>query len=353
MNVSESFLTWRGTRKQLRRNLRLAATFEEWCTYAKDLDTYLGNDEWCETDRYAYYDYKLIRKVWLSLRTARISNDLEATKATLETCVKANFSGIESARLYSQTYYGTKLLINGYVDEVELAIKRLLESSSIPRDEKKQIFRRWQTNYGRTALCLSGGACFAYYHFGVARALLDCDLIPMVITGTSGGGLIAALVCTRTNDELRELLVPRLAEKLTACHDSSGTWLRRWWKTGARFDAIDWASKTMFFTKGSMTFKEAYEATGRILNISVIPHDTHSPPKLINYLTAPDCVIWSALLGSAAVPGILNPVVLMMKTATGKLLPYNFGHKWKDGSLRTDIPVQALNMVCSFKLPRQ
>ena len=30
--------------------------------------------------------------------------------------------------------------------------------------------------------------------------------------------------------------------------------------------------------------------------------------QLINYLTAPDCVIWSSLLASAAVPGILSPV---------------------------------------------
>jgi predicted acylesterase/phospholipase RssA len=55
-------------------------------------------------------------------------------------------------------------------------------------------------------------------------------------------------------------------------------------------------------------------------------------------------VIWSAVLASAAVPGILNPVVLMMKGGDGKLVPYSFGHKWKDGSLRTDIPLKALNL---------
>jgi len=55
-------------------------------------------------------------------------------------------------------------------------------------------------------------------------------------------------------------------------------------------------------------------------------------------------VIWSAVLASAAVPGILNPVVLMMKTREGTLVPYSFGHKWKDGSLRTDIPLKALNL---------
>jgi hypothetical protein len=50
------------------------------------------------------------------------------------------------------------------------------------------------------------------------------------------------------------------------------------------------------------------------------------------------------VLASAAVPGILNPVVLMMKTPKGTIVPYSFGHKWKDGSLRTDIPLKALNL---------
>jgi hypothetical protein len=34
----------------------------------------------------------------------------------------------------------------------------------------------------------------------------------------------------------------------------------------------------------------------------------------------------------------------MMKTRSGQLVPYSFGHKWKDGSLRTDIPIKALNL---------
>lgn len=52
----------------------------------------------------------------------------------------------------------------------------------------------------------------------------------------------------------------------------------------------------MFFTRGTMTFQEAYERTGRSLNISVTPSDRHSPTKILNHLTAPDCVIWSAII---------------------------------------------------------
>lgn len=55
------------------------------------------------------------------------------------------------------------------------------------------------------------------------KALLDADLLPKVVTGTSGGALVAALLCTRTNAELKQLLVPKLAQKITACQDD--TWV--------------------------------------------------------------------------------------------------------------------------------
>ena len=82
--------------------------------------------------------------------------------------------------------------------------------------------------------------------FGVIRAFLDADLLPRVITGTSAGGVVAALLCTRTNEELKLLLVPKLADKITACEDSFLTWTRRLRQTGARFSSVEWARKVSF-----------------------------------------------------------------------------------------------------------
>lgn len=139
---------------------------------------------------------------------------------------------------------------------------------------------------------------------GVIRALLDRGLLPSIITGTSAGSLMGAIVCTRTDEELNEILNPELANRINIC---KGSWLKkftRYMKTGACFDSEEWCREAMWFCKGSLTFKEAYERTGRIFNVSVIPYDPHSPPKLLNYLTAPDCVIWSAIIASAAIPGV-------------------------------------------------
>ncbi|PWW77066.1 patatin-domain-containing protein [Tuber magnatum] len=343
----EYWITWRGRRERLRRKLRSTKNYEEWKLAAKELDSYLGADTWKAADAFAYYDYSTIRKAVANLCRLRqkAEEEEQAGSMLVKTCVKSNFAGIESFRMYSQTYYGTKDRVQEFIRELEKSLKFLLETNSLDMEEKRAMFKHLSSNYGRTALCLSGGASFAYYHFGVVKAHLDADLLPTVITGTSGGALVAALVCTRTDEELKKLLVPALAQKITACHDDMFTWLRRWWKTGARFDSVDWARRLCWFTRGSLTFKEAYERTGRILNISCIPSDPHSPSLLLNYLTAPDCCIFSAVLASAAVPGILNPVVLMTKTPHHPftIIPFSFGHKWKDGSLRTDIPLRALN----------
>ncbi|KAI9707460.1 MAG: hypothetical protein M1836_000421 [Candelina mexicana] len=355
----EHLVTWRGERERLRKELQSKTNFSDWVKAAKELDTHLGNVLWKEEDEYAYYDHKTVRRVNSELRrlrteaeemeyaekyTHRGTRAIDDLRGLTEACVKSNFAGVENPRLYSETYYGTKNLVQQFIDEVELSLSLLLRTHQLTHDDKRRLFKHIHTNFGRTALCFSGGASFAYYHFGVVKALLDANLIPEVITGTSGGALVAALVATRTDAELKQLLVPALAGRINACHDQFFTWFRRWYRTGARFDALDWARQCSWFCRGSMTFREAYERTGRILNVSCVPSDPHSPTILTNYLTSPDCVIWSAVLASAAVPGILNPVVLMKKANDGTLVPYSFGHKWKDGSLRTDIPLRALNL---------
>lgn len=72
----------------------------------------------------------------------------------------------------------------------------------------------------------------------MVKAFLDAGLLPRVITGTSAGGLIAALTCTRTDEELKILLTPELANRITACEEPLSLWIKRFWQTGARFDSV-------------------------------------------------------------------------------------------------------------------
>jgi len=351
VNAWERLFAWRGKKRRLRRIMRESTTYEEWKASAQRLDEHLGFNEWKGEAQSPYYDWPLIQKVVKSLKATRLSGDTHRLMTLLSTCAKSNFAGTESARLYSETFLGSKDVVEAYIGEVEAAFAHVRTSETVTVEEKRLFYKNCNINFGSSALCLSGGASFGYYHFGIVRALLDADLIPRVVAGTSAGGLIAALVCTRTDEELKSIIFPGLSQRMTACSEPFQKWFRRFRKTGARFDTVDWARKCCYFTRGSLTFREAWLRTGRVLNISVVPFDQHSPTKLLNYLTAPDTVIWTALLASAAVPGILNPVVLMQKTRSGCLVPWSWGSRFKDGSLRVDIPLQALNLYFNVTHP--
>ena len=77
----------------------------------------------------------------------------------------------------------------------------------------------------------------------MVKAFLDAGLMPRVISGTSAGGVVAAMVCTRTDAELKRMLTPELARRITAFEEPFNIWFKRFWTTGARFDAIQWAKK--------------------------------------------------------------------------------------------------------------
>jgi TAG lipase/steryl ester hydrolase/phospholipase A2/LPA acyltransferase len=46
---------------------------------------------------------------------------------------------------------------------------------------------------------------------------------------------------------------------------------------------------------GKMTFQEAYNRTRRVLNICVSSADVYELPRLLNYVTAPNVIISSAV----------------------------------------------------------
>lgn len=134
----EHFVAWRGKRARLRKKLQATTNYADWVKAAKELDTFLGNDKWKTEDQYAYYDHKTVKKVLEQIRKCRKkveeeqgsrsggnvagkpSKSLEELKSLIEACVKNNFVGVENARLYGQTYYGTKNLVQLFIDEGEL-----------------------------------------------------------------------------------------------------------------------------------------------------------------------------------------------------------------------------------------
>ena len=63
-----------------------------------DLDEFLLFNEWKRIDEDTFYDWKLVRKVKTSLQRMRERRDARALLGILETCIRANFAGVESPR---------------------------------------------------------------------------------------------------------------------------------------------------------------------------------------------------------------------------------------------------------------
>jgi TAG lipase / steryl ester hydrolase / phospholipase A2 / LPA acyltransferase len=67
---------------------------------------------------------------------------------------------------------------------------------------------------------------------------------------------------------------------------------------------------------------------------------------LLNYLTTPNVVVWSAVVASCAIPGAFESVDLMIRTENGQIVPYNprsTGFRFQDGSVGSDLPMKRLS----------
>ena len=118
----------------------------------------------------------------------------------------------------------------------------------VHRHQVLEFLKRTRSAYGRTALCLSGGAMMGLYHFGVIRGLAQEGLLPRIVSGTSAGSVVGALVCTRTNDELPHVLDPKVIGPRMTCFDRP--WKERLvslWKHGNMFDIDEWKQKIEWY----------------------------------------------------------------------------------------------------------
>jgi hypothetical protein len=98
-----------------------------------------------------------------------------------------------------------------------------------------------------------------------------------------------------------------------------------------------------------MTFEEAYRKTGRILCIALAATTKKTPPVLLNYISAPNVTIASAVVASAAVPGFVSPQKLQVKDTDGTVRSAG-PETYYDGSIRHDIPTTGLSEMlnCQF-----
>lgn len=326
------------TRKDtLKENVKLlknVETYEEFIRIVTQIDLLTNMDVWRQNFVSKHYDYILINDRKELLRQARLDRDAPFIMSLLRSGLIRNFGGIAQKRLYTKSYLGTKLKIQEYIVEVLDCLKYLNESIlDVGENDyilngkqlKLNFFQDARQLFGCTALILQGGSLFGLCHLGVVRALFFKGVLPRVIGGSAVGAAVASLVCTLTNDELIPVLVSITdamgdVDKLNHDVDERyGNVIENVVRKGYSQDILIFL-KFVRDTIGDMTFEEAFRKTEKILNIVV--HPTHSAiPSLLNYITAPNAIIWTAIYASIGTGVLSDDIQIYVKNFNDEIVP--------------------------------
>ncbi|KAL8947868.1 MAG: hypothetical protein Q9222_005895 [Ikaeria aurantiellina] len=368
-NVSEAITDWYdGTTKverQRRQSLEdrkqllylrqhQASTLTEWQASATELDELEGNNDWKAIEECSDYDAPLVLARLKQLDEARISCDVGRMLFLVRTALTRDLGDMGNIRLYKHSHVGTKDLIERYISSALATLDALLDVSARCKCdglESKYILEQVlfsRQAFGRSALLLSGGATFGMNHIGVLKVLWEARLLPRIISGASAGSIVCAVLCTRTDEEIPELLDTFCCGDLAVFGEEGKEQgllgkLARFLKSGAMFD-ISHLTRVMKDLLGDMTFQESYNRTRKILNICVSSAGLYELPRLLNYITAPNVLIWSAVAASCSVPFVFSAATILAKDPkTGEAVPWNPSpQRWIDGSVDNDLPMTRL-----------
>ena len=303
----------------------------------------------------------------IAIINAQEEDDILGLVNLLRSGLVRNLGNITAPKLFNRAYAGTKLLIEEYITQVALAVEYVTALPTTQGYEdgwtsqaKLDLLHDTRQAFGRSTLVLQGGAMFGLCHLGVVKALHLRGLLPRIITGTATGALIAALVGIHTEDELLDFLNGDGID-LTAFarHNSDGpiteekqglipshltgkvqTCLRRLTRfvREGHFLDVNVLEECVRANVGDLTFEEAYARTKRVLNITVATSSRGGVPNLLNYITAPNVLIWSAAIASNATSThFYQPPGLLCKDETGAIVPWLISqqitfHNWKSAS---------------------
>jgi TAG lipase/steryl ester hydrolase/phospholipase A2/LPA acyltransferase len=235
-----------------------------------------------------------------------MSCDVRRMLFLIRTTLTRGLGDMGDLRLYKHSHIGTKRLIERYIESAQQTMAALLDVSEkqgdqCPIEPRRLVDQLLQTrqSFGRSALLLSGGGTFGMNHIGVVKGLWDARLLPRIISGASAGSIVCAVLCTKIDAEIPDVMHEFCYGDLNVFGapgqpESMLSKAMRMLKSGVLFD-ISHLMRVMRGLLGDMTFQEAYNRTRRILNIPVSTSSLYELPRLLNYITAPNVMIWSAV----------------------------------------------------------
>ena len=317
------------------------SSYIDWLTYAISEDKINDKLAWRESPESDLFHASLLQEHLEQMQALRkAGNGAELINLIIESLQRHSYE-LNNPKLYTYALSGTKLLIEEYFAEVERSIDYFCESevNGFSKTKKLKMLQESNRIHGETVLILSGGAALGIYHLGVTRALHQENLLPRIISGASMGALVAGSICSKTDAELDHFFenleekVHRVAIRLASKADILDN--------RALMDP-EQLKEHIHANVPELTFKEAYEKTGRVLNISVSASRKRQKPRVLNYITSPNVLIRNSVLASCAIPGVFPPVSLQAKNHKGEIIPYMESETWIDGSIHLDVPIQRI-----------
>tara|TARA_E500000305_G_scaffold57008_1_gene45494 strand:+ start:1058 stop:2599 length:1542 start_codon:yes stop_codon:yes gene_type:complete len=327
--------------RHLKQEMDCASSYAQWDANARAHDELSGAMDWRRRDATRLFDYASIQSRLNRLRKLRRPGSERRLLFALNEGIHGNMDGMGRPVMYAQAHTGTKLVVDKYIDAICGSLQRIAntDAESIPLGERLHFFQRASHCYGRTALMLSGGGILGYFHFGVLKALIEQQLCPEVISGASAGAFVAAVLGTRTDTEFLALFDnDYLAKELTA---NRGNIKLDLFRRSEKLDIESVKSDMRRFIP-DMTFIEAYEKTGRAINITISPAEPQQTSRLLNHVASPNVTLLSAVMASSALPGIFPAVQLQARNDEGVIESYLPMRRWIDGSLSQDLPAKRL-----------
>ncbi|KAK1834847.1 putative patatin-like phospholipase [Podospora conica] len=351
--------------------LRNAPTYERWENAALHLDDLLGLNFWRNTPTSNDYDYRLIAERTALIATARERGDINGLIDLLRSGLVRNLGNITANKLYNRAFAGTKTAIENYVTQVAEAIEDIASlPTSAAEATAMAAARAGDPNYadvplpvmstqmkldfshdtrqafGRTSLVLQGGTIFGLCHLGVVKALFLRGLLPRIITGSETGALIAALVAIHTEEELPDILTGSgidlsafAGKAIDPAPDNNhgllgsfaGSWtalvrrVRRFRREGYFLD-MKVLEECVRANVGDLTFEEAYQRSKRILNIILPAAQSGDRPSLLNHITTPNVLVWTAAVASNSTTPRLYGAArtgILCRSARGLIVPWD------------------------------
>lgn len=326
--------------KKLTSQLDKAESYEEWKATALKLDEETGAQEWKLDNNSPYFDAEIISHRLNLLKKYRLQQRTLDLIYILREGLSYDIANIGHPMLFSATYIGTKKLIEDYIEEMSesLAFIASSECQTFNLKEKVEFFQSCQMAYGQPALMFSGGATLGLFHTGVCKTLMEQDLMPKVLSGSSAGAIMAAMLGVSSAEELDGMMNGESFFTEAFHFRKLGDVLKG---NGGLAD-VRYLKQFLMENLGDLTFAEAYEKSGLHINVAVAPYDASQNARIMNAYTSPNLLVWSAVLASCAVPVLFPPVRLSSKRYDGQYTQYMGNTKWVDGSVRSDFPQEKM-----------